>query len=1175
MFLEENEIIQTLKSFPPNQVYFVAPERFVRSGYQYHHQRRLTGYRWDKGASVLAAFVQGTRRYAVLFSIEEGALRFSCDCPAWTPASNCKHVVCALMTTLHLLSKNLFKLPGAQEEYLAPLREALLNVREAPSPSGSKRRAPVYEIVIGKEKGGPTLSIRKNGSRLLSPWGVPAELARFVSHYDGYVSPFLMEQFEGYLKKEGNRHPIFFRTGKGEERVAWSPSTAYRGKTEMDATEKGVTIRAVCFRDGKEVVPFARFGGVVVDLNEKRLVHLPHADGWEVFRTLRKRFHRAGPVWSGDEVFDDEETGVSFEVSHPLFEAAQINIADSDREKIFDRLLLKIDGEAVSPLPAKHAYAVTIDPKGGGDDRLILRAECRLGESNGLGHKAAAGRNGAAYGEATTIPLFEFFTVLEQGREISQALRAQKRKTVLYDLFFKLLPIRTKGEAEKLLRESLAGNDFKKHAIKSEAKQILRYFLSLYLRPEVRLRFYDGRWRIVSVDKSKEALLYRIPYDLFGPEVFRGMAAPNEMSLPPLALHTGLSELYARFKEAGIALFYDKKGVEASRWEFSFDARRASGIDWFEIKPEIRCDGSLIDETVWRKALDRRGVVEKEGVVRILDSNSREILERLAAIYRPGKRGRKEIIRVPRLQILDWIALRRAGVKVTLSEADEALIARLTRFERIEETPLPERLAATLRPYQKAGYHWLAFLYRNRFGACLADDMGLGKTLQAISLLAGIREGKIDAPEKGTSPGGPHLPEGPHLVVVPPSLLFNWENEVARFYPDLKIHSYTGAARSAAFDGADVVLTTYALVRREIETLRKIPFHVILFDEAQAVKNIHADTTGAVRRLTGAFKVVMTGTPLENHLGEYYSILDLALPGLLGEYDDFRAETNGPGKGAATRREGSPSLDLLLRRTRPFVLRRTKEEILKELPPKTEIDVYLELTDPQKRLYQATVAQIRSAIDDAYRSKTEAQAKIIALTALLKLRQICVSPRLLAPTLEGRFPKIEFLIGRLNELLEAGHSALVFSQFTSFLDLVEEALRREAIPYARLDGSTAVGKRKALVEGFQKGEGASVFLLSLKAGGQGLNLTKASYVFHLDPWWNPAVEDQASDRAHRIGQQKKVSITRILMRHTIEEKMMALKEKKRALYRAVMGETARAGKGFSISKADFDFLLGP
>lgn len=1173
MFLEENEIIQALRAFPPNEVYFVAPQPYVRSGYQYHHGRRLMGYQWDETASTLTAFVQGTRRYAVVFSVEEGALHTSCNCPAWTPPSNglekgssggCKHVVCALMTTLHLLSDKLFKLPGEQEEYLTPLREALLKVREEAATSGTKRKAPLYEIVIGKEMGYPTLSIRKNGSRLFSSWGMPVDLARLVSPYTSYVPPYLIEQFKEYLKKEGNRRPILFRTEKGEERVEWDPSPDYQGKTEIDATEKGVTIRAVCFRDGREVVPFARFGGLLIDLKEKRLVSLSHVDGWEVFKTLRKQFHRDDPDWRGDEISDDEETGAAFRISYPLFDSVQINIADSGREEIFAHLLLKIDGEAVSPLPAKETYAMTIDPKGGGDDPLILRAECRLGESNGAGA-----------GGATTVPLFAFFTVLEQGREISHPLRAQKRKVVLYDLFFKLLSIRKKGDAEKLLRESLAGNDFKKQAIKSEAKEIMRHFFSVFLRPEVRLRFYDRGWRIIPVDKSKEALLYRIPYDLFGPEVFRGMASPNEMSLSPLALHARLSDLHARCKEAGIDLFYDEKTVETSQWDFSIDARRASGIDWFEIKPEIRCDGALIDETVWRKALDRRGVVEREGVVQILDANSREILDRLAAVYRgPGKPRKKEIIRVPRLQILDWIALRRAGVKVTLSEADEALIARLTRFERIEETPLPERLNGTLRPYQKTGYHWLAFLYRNRFGACLADDMGLGKTLQAISLLAGIREGKIDRLENGSAAKGPPLPGGPHLVVVPPSLLFNWENEVARFYPDLKIRSYTGAARSATFDGADVVLTTYALVRRDIEILRKIPFHVILFDEAQAVKNIHADTTGAVRRLTAAFKVVMTGTPLENHLGEYYSILDLALPGLLGEYDDFRAETNGPGKGAAAQREGSPSLDLLLRRTRPFVLRRTKEEILKDLPPKTETDVYLDLTDPQKRLYQATVAQIRSTIDDAYRKKTAAQANIIALTALLKLRQICVSPRLLEPTLEGSFPKIEFLIGRLNELLEAGHSALVFSQFTSFLDLVEEALRRETIPYARLDGSTATGKRKALVEGFQKRGGASVFLLSLKAGGQGLNLTKASYVFHLDPWWNPAVENQASDRAHRIGQEKKVSIIRILMRHTIEEKMMALKEKKRALYDAVMGETVQAGKGFSISKSDFDFLLG-
>ena len=235
--------------------------------------------------------------------------------------------------------------------------------------------------------------------------------------------------------------------------------------------------------------------------------------------------------------------------------------------------------------------------------------------------------------------------------------------------------------------------------------------------------------------------------------------------------------------------------------------------------------------------------------------------------------------------------------------------------------------------------------------------------------------------------------------------------------------------------------------------------------------------------------------------------------------------------------------------------------------------MYLDLTERQKSLYQHTIAQIRPAIDDAYRTKTQAQARIIALTAILKLRQICLSPKLLQPDTHDSSPKITFVIERLTELMEAGHSALVFSQFTSFLDLVETALVSHHIPHVRLDGSTPTAKRRTMVQRFQEGKDASVFLLSLKAGGQGLNLTKASYVFHLDPWWNPAVENQASDRTHRIGQTQKVSILRILMRHSVEEKMMALKKQKSALYEAVLEGTTHRGGSASITKEDFDFLL--
>jgi non-specific serine/threonine protein kinase len=485
------------------------------------------------------------------------------------------------------------------------------------------------------------------------------------------------------------------------------------------------------------------------------------------------------------------------------------------------------------------------------------------------------------------------------------------------------------------------------------------------------------------------------------------------------------------------------------------------------------------------------------------------------------------------------------------------VLNRLLGFTQIAAVPLPNDLRATLRPYQQDGYAWLAFLYEHRFGACLADDMGLGKTLQAICLLAAIHEGRIAA-SSGV--------KGPHLVVVPTSLLFNWELELARFAPGLKVHTYSGSERTFDAGDGEVVLTTYGLVRRDIEMLEQTMFHTIVFDEAQAVKNILADTTGAVRRLRGRFKLTLTGTPLENHLGEYFSIIDLCVPGLLGEYDRFKPQLK--------RVEGR-ALDRLLRRTRPFILRRTKAEILHDLPPKIESEVFLDLTERQKALYQRTVAQVRSTIDEAYRTKTDGQAQLIALTAILKLRQVCLSPRLLTKQADEPSPKLSFLVERLKVLLDEGHSALVFSQFTGFLDLVQESCDRHEIRYQRLDGSTSATARKGRVASFQGGEQPSVFLLSLKAGGQGLNLTKASYVFHLDPWWNPAVENQASDRAHRIGQQQTVSIVRILMRHSIEEKMIALKQRKLELYDAVMAGAVRGSGQGVLTKADFEFLLSP
>ena len=1179
MSTHDHELIRILKTLPPNTVYLIAPKDFVVRGYDYYRREQLASYTWSKDQHTLTASVLGTKLYAVRFTMDDGALTYTCECPAWTPSSNCKHIICALLTTINLLAPNTFKMPGHSLSRLKALEASLLDVHseEPTSISKTSARSP-YEIVISLTKGYPGLYIRKNGKQMVSSWGVPAQLAPLVA-YNIYASWSTSENLLAYLAAHGNTYPIILETTEGETPLEWEPDLTYQPKTDIQVVDETVFIRAVCLLDGiihDQTRPFWNF---VADLQSRKLGHL-HADtgGWNLYHYLSRLVefgwddddNRTEKDWLQEDLlpwspFSDEDRLLfarlpkRYTCSLPLreFQRIQINLSWQKRKTMLQHVLLRVQDDICFPQEQQTKrdssppqYRLTIKPQTADTHWVtadapscILKAERFIGESS----------------ESLTIPTFTFFTDLEKSRSLPAALRTQKRKIVLYDTFFQLLRTRKKSEAHRIIHEALSGTDFKQSLLKESAKRLLKRCHATLSDHEVRLVFHDDHWLLIPNDQSKEALLYLIPFELFGLDIFRGMRRHDEMTLSFDALQKQLPQLQAQLQAADIEFFYESKRIVTSKWDFSFDAQRSVGIDWFELRPEIRCDGTLLEQTDWEAAFNQGGMLETPETVQILDLPSYTVLQALSAIYQTSKAqktGKGEMVHIPRLQILDWIFLRKHGVRVKLCREDEAIIDRLTNFKKIKPTPLPQRLHATLRSYQQDGYHWLVFLYENRFGACLADDMGLGKTIQAISLLAGIREGRITSPPTA---------QGPHLVVLPPSLLFNWESEITRFYPDLTVRFYTGKGRRPSFEDCDIVLTTYGLVRRDISHLEKIPFHVIIFDEAQAVKNMLAQTTGAVRRLKGSFKLVMTGTPLENHVGEYYSLIDLCLPGLMGEYNEFKSQMKV---------HISAGMDTILRRTKPFVLRRTKDQILQELPPKIETDIYLELTHQQKAFYKQTVAEIKPTIDEAYRTKTHAQAHIIALTAILKLRQICLSPRLLNPALPHDAPKIECLADRLNELLEEGHSALVFSQFTSFLDLVESTFQAQAIPYARLDGSTPTGKRKGLVKGFQEGQSPSVFLLSLKAGGQGLNLTKASYVFHLDPWWNPAVENQASDRAHRLGQHRTVSIMRLLMRHTIEEKMMELKQQKLTLYQAVMEGSTHSGTSASITKKDFDFLVG-
>jgi superfamily II DNA or RNA helicase len=455
----------------------------------------------------------------------------------------------------------------------------------------------------------------------------------------------------------------------------------------------------------------------------------------------------------------------------------------------------------------------------------------------------------------------------------------------------------------------------------------------------------------------------------------------------------------------------------------------------------------------------------------------------------------------------------------------------------IPAAKLPGDLEATLREYQREGIDWLSFLRDAALGGILADDMGLGKTLQTIAALRGRT-----------------------LVVCPKSVVYNWADEIARFRPGLRASIYHGQRRELDRK-ADVTLTTYAVLRLDIEALEKEQFDVVVLDEAQAIKNETSQTARAAFRLRGAFRVALSGTPVENRLEELWSLMFFANPGLLGGRSDFHDRIAGPiaaGEAGAAER--------LRTKIRPFVLRRLKRDVLRELPPRTDVLLHVELDEKERAIYDAVRAATKKEIVE--RVAAGSGGVLAALEALLRLRQAACHAALVPGQQAENSSKVERLLEALEEAAADGHKALVFSQWTSLLDLIEPHLRAAGVAFTRLDGSTR--DRAAVVAEFQNESGPPVMLVSLKAGGTGLNLTAADHVFLLDPWWNPAVEDQAADRAHRIGQERPVMVYRLVAKETVEERILALKEKKRALADAALGG---AETGASITKDDLLALL--
>jgi superfamily II DNA or RNA helicase len=537
----------------------------------------------------------------------------------------------------------------------------------------------------------------------------------------------------------------------------------------------------------------------------------------------------------------------------------------------------------------------------------------------------------------------------------------------------------------------------------------------------------------------------------------------------------------------------------------------------------------------------------------------RPVLDTLRALFEGSGRVPDEHIKLSRYDAMALNSFDEHGVTLRGGELLQSLGRRLADFNGIEAVAVPEEFHAELRDYQQLGLNWLQFLRAYDFNGVLADDMGLGKTVQTLAhLLIEKQAGRLDRPA---------------LLVAPTSLMGNWQREAARFAPDLRVIVLHGSDRFRHFaqiGKADLVLTTYALVPRDANELLREHFHTVILDEAQMVKNPRSKSAQMVRQLHSDHRLCLTGTPMENHLGELWALFDFLMPGFLGDENTFKRCYRTP----IERHGDDDQRERLAQRVQPFMLRRTKHEVASELPPKTEIVQMATFEPEQAELYES----IRVAMNDKVRAAIARQgmdrSHITILDALLKLRQTCCDPRLLS--LESAADvhssaKFELLFDMLPAQLDEGRRILVFSQFTSMLALIEAELDVRGIDYTLLTGSTR--DRDAAIERFRSGE-VSLFLISLKAGGVGLNLSEADTVIHYDPWWNPAVEDQATDRAHRIGQQQPVFVYKLIVENSVEEKLLALQAHKRQLAQGIYGQT-EGGASLTFDAQQLEELLGP
>ncbi len=576
----------------------------------------------------------------------------------------------------------------------------------------------------------------------------------------------------------------------------------------------------------------------------------------------------------------------------------------------------------------------------------------------------------------------------------------------------------------------------------------------------------------------------------------------------------------------------------------------SSEIDWFDLNMDIDFNGVALTLAELKKALKQKKkfVKLKDGSIARLPE---KLLQKFQYLLEFGQTSDNSLrFQDHHLAFVDKI----------LSEADnreldhrsKKKLKKLAKFKEIEDRPLPDNFKGELRVYQKAGFNWLNFLKQFSFGGCLADDMGLGKTVQTLVFI------QSEINNKHT----------PNLIVSPTSVLFNWQREIAKFTPQIDFVIHYGSKRTRdvrRLRNKPLILTTYGHLRRDSSFLKNIDFHYVILDESQNIKNPASETAQAARSLQSKHRLTLTGTPVENSTMDLWSQFAFLSPGLLGTQSFFKENFQRPIEKEQDVQVGQTLKKLIF----PFILRRTKDEVVKELPPKIENIIYSPMSERQQIMYDNVKETYRNTILSEIQEKGLNKTKMRVLEGLTKLRQVSCHPALVDSSFYGEAGKFEALKLMIDEIIAEDHKVLVFSQFVRMLHIMRNYLEEQAIEFTYLDGSTK--NREEVIDKFQTDEEVKIFLISLKAGGVGINLTAADYVIHYDPWWNPAVEMQATDRVHRIGQDKKVFAYKLITKDSVEEKILKLQQQKTALVKQLI--TTEGGFFKNLGKEDIISLF--